>query len=88
MKTIGLLGFRSSLKKKIGGGQQLLASPSNCKHGCGCFCASFQSQANHAEHDVEDPRAGEEPRLPAVGRAAGGEHDPIRQGAGRGLQLR
>lgn len=85
--TIALLGFGIQRKKRVGSGQQLLASPSNYKHGCGCFFASFQSQANHAEHDVEDPRAGEEPWLPTVRRAAGGEHDPLWQGAGRGLQL-
>ncbi|XP_073659516.1 endophilin-A2 isoform X5 [Tursiops truncatus] len=49
---------------------------------------SLAGQADDAQHGVQDPRAGEEPWLPAVGGPAGRVHDPPWEGAGRRVQLR
>lgn len=51
------------------------------------FLHSFSSQTQHAEHDVQDPRAGEDHGLPSDWRPVGRLHAALRPWTGRQFSL-
>lgn len=70
------------------GTKRLLTFPNHrTKHWRSCFPVSFQSQAEHDQHHVQDPRAGQGTRIPAGGDHPGRRHVEVWTRAGRGVQL-